>query len=183
MTLITYISNSVHVLIPRHFSFVLVHVTHIFLLWFNTYHKNCILFHYFYHHLYYKQLSQIFVVVHIIIFILEDNEFVNSIHLSLLYLFCANYMYAIKPQWVSFVSFFKQLKQKFPIVLSSHTHCFAFVMQTQQDLDHTCRMQTNHNLSNLSILYSTILAYHDSLRCIISLLIQLQHNTPSSAVL
>jgi hypothetical protein len=131
--LITYISNSVYVSIPKHFSCVLVHLTHIFQLWFNTYHKNCILFHYFYHHHYHEQLSQIFVVYHIIIFILED-EFVNSFHLSLLYLFCANYMYAVKPQWDSFVSFSKQIKQKFPTVLSSHTYCSAFVRRTQQDL-------------------------------------------------
>jgi hypothetical protein len=123
--LITSISNSVHVPIPVHFSCALVHLTHIFLLWFNTYHKKCILFHYFYHHHYYKRLSQIFVVVHIIIFILEDNEFVSSIHLSLLHLFCTNYMYAVRPQCVSFVSFSKQLKEKFSTVLSSHTYCFA----------------------------------------------------------
>jgi len=141
MMLITYISNSVYVPIPVHFSCVLVHLTRIFLLWFNTYHKNAILFHYFYHHHhYYERLSQIFVVVHIIIFILEDNEFVNSIHLSLLYLFCANYMSAVRPQRVSFVSFSKQLKQKFSAALSYHTYCFAFVRQTQQGLDHTCRM-------------------------------------------
>jgi len=110
MMLITYISNSMHVPIPGHFSCVLAHLTHIFLLWFNTYHKNCIFFHYFDHHHYYEQLSQIFVVVHIIIFIVDNNEFVNSIHLSLLFLFCANYnKYAVKPQWVSFASFSKQL--------------------------------------------------------------------------
>jgi hypothetical protein len=68
-----------------------------------------------------KSCLRVFVVVHIITFILEDHEFVNSIHRSLLYLFCVSYMYAVKPQGVSFVSFSKQLKDKFLTALFSHT--------------------------------------------------------------
>jgi hypothetical protein len=45
-------------------------------------------------------------------------------------------MYAIKPQCASFMSFSKQLKEKFPTVLFSNPYGITFVWQTPEFRSH-----------------------------------------------